>query len=466
MFADNDRIRKLALDVLNLSRNTLVINLRFMDRAISILRPMSIEEMNGTAVDGVNIFYDPLYVIKAFNKESMLMNRQYLHMIFHCVFQHYWIGTLVNHDYWDLACDIAVECVINDLNLGCVLTNNVDDEKTEIQRLKNKVKYMTAEHIYRLFVSENFSDDEIIRLKSVFSLDTHAIWYTHDVSELSELNTLMSQSFICSKEDTDRETPHKVVSGADSKIVDIWKQTAKQMQLDLEAFSKRMGDNAGSLMQNLISVTREKYDYTEFLKKFAVLGETMKLNMEEFDYVFYTYGLKLYKNMPLIEPLEYKEMKQVKEFVIAIDTSGSTSGELVQSFVQKTYNILKGEETFFTRFNLHIVQCDTEIQDAAKITSQADFDAYISKMKIRGLGGTDFRPVFHYVDKLVEEHEFINLKGMIYFTDGWGTFPKKPPKYKVAVIYVSDGYENLDVPAWAIKLVLKPEEITSEHQRG
>lgn len=64
------------------------------------------------------------------------------------------------------------------------------------------------------------------------------------------------------------------------------------------------------MMQNLKSLNREKYDYTEFLKRFAVLGETMKINDDEFDYVFYTYGLQLYKNMPLIEPLEYKEVKK------------------------------------------------------------------------------------------------------------------------------------------------------------
>lgn len=466
MSTNNDCISKLALDVLNLSKNTLVINLRFMDRAISILRPTSIEEMNGIAVDGVSIYYDPLYVIKAFNKEPMLMNRQYLHMILHCVFQHFWIETLVNHDYWDLACDIAVEGVINNLNLACVLTNNVDDEKKEIQRLKSKVKYMTAEHIYRFFFNERISDNEIVRLRNIFSFDTHAIWYTRDVSKLSELNESMNQSISGLGEDIDREMLHEVAVGADGKTTDIWERTAKQIQLDLEAFSKKMSDTAGSLTQNLLSVTREKYDYAEFLKKFSVLGEKMKLNMDEFDYIFYTYGMELYENMPLLEPLEYKEIKQVKEFVIAIDTSGSTSGELVQSFVQKTYNILKGEENFFTRFNLHIVQCDSEIQDAVKITSQADFDAYISRMRIRGLGGTDFRPVFRYVDKLVEKHEFINLKGMIYFTDGLGIFPKKQPQYKVAVVYVSDGYESFDVPAWAIKLVLRPEEIISEHQRG
>ena len=88
------------------------------------------------------------------------------------------------------------------------------------------------------------------------------------------------------------------------------------------------------------------------------MGEAMRVNDDEFDYIYYTYGLKLYKKLPLIEPLEYKEIKAVKEFVIAIDTSASTSGELVQRFVQKTYNILKQEESFFTKIKLHIIQCD------------------------------------------------------------------------------------------------------------
>ena len=90
-------------------------------------------------------------------------------------------------------------------------------------------------------------------------------------------------------------------------------------------------------MQNLAAVNREKYDYSAFLRKFSVMGEVMKVNDDEFDYIFYSYGLKLFDNMPLIEPLEYKEAKRIKEFVIAIDTSGSVEGELVQLFLQKTW---------------------------------------------------------------------------------------------------------------------------------
>ena len=80
-------------------------------------------------------------------------------------------------------------------------------------------------------------------------------------------------------------------------------------------------------------------------------------------------------------------------------------------------------------------------------------------MKLRGLGGTDFRPVFSYVDWLREKKEFVNLKGLIYFTDGWGTFPAKKPDYETAFVFVDDGMNNYNVPPWAIKLVLQKEEI-------
>jgi predicted metal-dependent peptidase len=212
-------------------------------------------------------------------------------------------------------------------------------------------------------------------------------------------------------------------------------------------------------MQNLGEVNRERYDYTAFLKKFAVMGEAMKINDDEFDYVFYTYGLKLYKKMPLIEPLEYKDVKRIREFAIIIDTSGSVSGELVQTFVNKTYNILKTTESFFSKINLYIIQCDAKVQEAVKITSQDEFDKYLCNMKLKGFGGTDFRPAFSYVDELVKTGEFTRLKGVIYFTDGWGTFPLYKPDYETAFVFLDNDYHNPEVPPWAIKLVLQDDEI-------
>ena len=212
-------------------------------------------------------------------------------------------------------------------------------------------------------------------------------------------------------------------------------------------------------MQNLLEVNREKYDYQKFLRKFAVLGEVMQIDPDEFDYIFYTYGLKLYRNIPLIEPLEYKMAKRIREFVIAIDTSGSVSGELVQSFINKTYNILQETESFFSKINMHIIQCDAEIQEDVKIKHKYNFDSYINTMQIRGNGGTDFRPVFNLVDELIKKKEFKNLKGLIYFTDGYGVFPARKPDYLTAFVFLEDEYTNPYVPPWAIKLILPKEDV-------
>ena len=117
------------------------------------------------------------------------------------------------------------------------------------------------------------------------------------------------------------------------------------------------------------------------------------------------------------------------------------------------------EDSYFSRVNIHIIQCDAEIQEDVVIKNRNEFEAYLKSMNIRGLGGTDFRPVFRYVDQLIEEKRFRNLKGLIYFTDGYGTFPENKPTYTTAFVFVEEGYEIPVVPPWAIKLVLQHEDI-------
>ena len=75
---NTEKINDLALNVLNLSRNTLVISLRFMDKAISMLNFQCLPETKGMAVDGMNIFYDPVFVLKSFSEERTKTARQYI----------------------------------------------------------------------------------------------------------------------------------------------------------------------------------------------------------------------------------------------------------------------------------------------------------------------------------------------------------------------------------------------------
>ena len=186
---------------------------------------------------------------------------------------------------------------------------------------------------------------------------------------------------------------------------------------------------------------------------------------DSFDYVFYSYGLRLYGNMPLIEPQEWKEVKKVEDFAIVIDTSMSCSGDLVKKFLEETYGILSEAGSFFQRVNIHIIQCDDQVQSDRKITCKEELQEYMEKLDLAGEGGTDFRPAFAYIDELIATHRFTELKGVIYFTDGQGIYPQKMPLYQTAFVFMDDGAEEQEVPPWAMKLVLDEEDLRGVRNR-
>lgn len=238
-----------------------------------------------------------------------------------------------------------------------------------------------------------------------------------------------------------------------------WQDISKQIEMDLEAFTGKVGVDAGSLMVNLRIANRKRYDYREFLKRFSSMSEEMKVSTEEFDYIYYTYGLSRYKNMPLVEPLEYQESNRVRDFVIAIDTSASCAGGLVRAFAEKTYDVLKNTEGFRRKVNIHIVQCDCDVTSDVVITELRDLERAFGEFSTRGFGGTDFRPVFRYVDDLIERRELTDLKGLIYFTDGLGKYPERPPDYETVFVFVNENDERRRVPPWAMKVVMNEDDI-------
>lgn len=465
---------KLSTGIIQLAQNTLLLNLRFMDSAIFRLSPKVAETT--LATDGRYIYFGPEYILKRYKAEQNQVIRDVLHVILHCVFKHSFVGTSIDIPIWDLAADIAVEEVIHSLNIHDVSTGKDKAQEKVLDELHCSVKTLSAEHIYSYYKGKNINYKNI---RSLFISDDHSNWYNPDEqrqlngqppsnrqSDSSTQNN-PNDSSNPKSDSSDENSSQEKNNGETSSDFETmreelekeWESVSRQIQMDMETFSKTRGDQAGSMIQQLRELNRERYNYDDFLKKFAVMGETMQINDDEFDYIFYTYGLKLFGNVPLIEPLEYKEVKRIREFVIAIDTSGSTSGNLVQRFLEKTYNILKNTESFFSKINLHIIQCDADIQEHVKITNQSEFDEYIKGLVIKGLGGTDFRPVFTLVDNLIDRGEFTHLKGMIYFTDGYGVFPSQKPTYETAFVFIRNEYDNPQVPPWAIKLVLNDEEI-------
>ena len=243
-----------------------------------------------------------------------------------------------------------------------------------------------------------------------------------------------------------------------------WEELAKQIEMDIQTFNSEWGDEAGSLIASLRIANRKKYDYTAFLRQFMQTNEEMKVSQDEFDYIYYTYGMDMYGNMPFIE---YKEDHKMRDLVIAIDTSESVSGPLVKRFLEHTFSILKQFESFMQKVRIYIVQCDSKVQAVQFISDLKEVDSLMENFHIRGFGGTDFRPTFAYVQTLRDSGALRDLKGLIYFTDGLGQFPDKTPDYDTAFVFLDDGDRMLPaVPPWAIKVVIDEENIRQFKDEG
>lgn len=491
-----DRIIPLAQDVLSIAKAQLLVGIRFLDRALYELKPVPVD-LVPLATDGRYMYFDPMKMLMAYRRDQGYPVRVWAHMLMHCLYRHMFVSRGVDHRMWDLACDMAVEEVLRELNIRQLQGINGRVARLDaLDAIRKNVKTMTAEHIYRHLLDDPPAEETLQGWEEAFSLDDHKLWYVPSFclklrtvaigdgskkdnesqqndgekrdgsgeSEDQQDGNGENQNGGGRGQEGDDENQSQDQSGqtGESMLSEMWKEISERIQMDLETFAKQQGNSAGGMLQSLRSINRERCDYRQFLRKFASRTEVMRLSPDEFDYVFYTYGLSLYDDMPLVEPLEYREDKRIREFVIAIDTSGSVKGKQVQKFLQKTFTILKQEETFDRKFKLHIIQCDAAIQEDVEINTQDDFDRYIQTMNIRGLGGTDFRPVFEHVEQLRVQKKLRNLKGLIYFTDGYGTFPEKQPDYLTAFIFVDQDFQNVRVPPWAIKLLMETEELDED----
>ena len=421
--------------ILESSRNALYINMRYLDVALSSLAWEITTDIPRIGTDGLKIAYEPHYLADLYRENPMLVNRVYLHMVFHCIFRHLFRPCPEDRELWNLSCDMAVEALIDGMHHRSIRMGVHPFRRAVYDELRKTLKVLTAEGIYRELKKADYRPEQRARMVQEFCIDDHTYWPAPP----------------------EEEGP-KPPSPLMAKLKKHWKDVSDRMQTEL-SIGREAGTEDGDLSDELAVENRERYDYRTFLKKFAVLKEEMQIDPDSFDYVFYSYGLRMYGNMPLIEPQEWKETHKIEEFVIVIDTSMSCSGDLVRKFLEETYHILAETECFFRKVHIRILQCDDAVRADQLITTGEELKQYMDHLQLYGDGGTDFRPAFTYVQQLIDQGEFKNLKGLLYFTDGKGTFPRKRPPYDAAFILFREDYKEVSVPPWAIRLMLDEEDL-------
>lgn len=247
----------------------------------------------------------------------------------------------------------------------------------------------------------------------------------------------------------DAESREKRRKALDKDWEDIGKRTEEEMKDEKE------GEKSEKLSWFLHLEHKCYTPFQDFLRKFSVDREELKTDPESFDYGYYYFGLSQYGNMPLIEENEYREKRKIPELVIAIDTSYSTKGEMVKRFLEEAIAILADKEAFFTKCRVHIIECDDRIRKDLLVEDAEEMERYRERFEVSGGYGTDFRPVFHYIEDLQKKGELKELKALLYFTDGRGRYPKYAPSYTAAFIFPrGEDIDDENAPFWALKLYI------------
>ncbi len=506
--------------ILTEARTELYLAMRFMGRALDSLGYTLDLSTQRMGTDARTIHYNPTFVFHLFVEGPQKLNRLYLHIILHCIFRHMFTSDQYeDKELWDLAADIQVESVLDSMDYDIINRPAYPFREQWYEKLKAECKVLTAERIYNYFKLNNIDLDTRLRLHEEFYRCDHQFWKRlededkdanaspegdvnppennspentddRDASDGDDSDESSSgadgrsddrkddrdasgrsqgddgressgdapeaagNSGENRKEDSGRRPPLQNISP--EELSENWKDTAERLKTELETFSKDASDETGSLGWVLSAQYRKETDFREFLRKITVVREETRVDPDSFDYGYYNYGMEFYGNMPLIEENEFCEDRRISDLVIAIDTSASTKQEQVQKFLNETAALLRNRTTFFKQIRVHIVECDDQIQSDVTLYKPEEIEEYAGNFQMRGGYGTDFRPVFEFVEELRKKRELPEMKGMLYFTDGYGQYPEKQTDYDTAFVFdpLSD-INDKDVPDWAMKLYLK-----------
>ena len=407
-----------ARDIVSASASRLCLDMRFLTRAVLSLST-DVEEGEGAPrCDGRTVTFRADTVLESFMEDPNSVTRDLAHCVLHCVLGH---TSPANSPETDLAEDMLVEYVLDCLDTPHTSVPGWDDRVFVCERLFGKAGAPAVDLL-----------SAVVAETSRWQLDLHRRMFVRD--------------------------DHSARSGTDDAA---WRELSQQVMAEVEGFVRDDEGRTTALMYILRIRNRRRYDYRSFLRKFMTRRTTVRESQTEFDPIYYTYGLSRYGNLPLIDSLEQSDTAMVDEFVIAVDTSGSTMRGPVVRFLEEAFDVLR--QTGVGRdSNLHVIQCDDQVRSDDVVRSEGDLRRLVKGFELKGGGNTDFRPVFDYVDRLIEEGGFRNLRGLMYFTDGQGTYPTRRPAYDVAFVFCDDRYQELEVPPWAMRIVVRTEDLMAD----
>ena len=146
----------IGLEILQTARNELYLNLPYLDVALCSL---DFQPGGGVtlslATDGETLYYDGSFLSDRYLRSRTAVDRAYLHVLLHCMLRHLWKKRGRAPELWDLACDAAVESILDELDYPCLAGGFVPAKQKFYGECRAEMPVLTAEELQQMQVEQS-----------------------------------------------------------------------------------------------------------------------------------------------------------------------------------------------------------------------------------------------------------------------------------------------------------------------
>ena len=387
--AEEEKRKLKAAETLELDRVRLLLDQPFIGAVLIRLNLVPVADFRcpTAATDGQNIFVNPDFYLKMNPGERRFL---LAHEVWHIVYLHFLRGEGRERDIFNMAADMEINFMLKQERFTVPSSALLPPPKWQ---------RFNAEELYSRLLKENSAS-------APAAFDVH-LEPGRDDRPLSGGENGEGEILVM-------DPDYKVDFGADpensvrEKVVDAAVQ-----------YEKQRGDLPGKLKRIVDRFRGGKLHWKELLAQYVTscFGGSRRWLPPNRRYISSGLYLQSRRDARL-------------QAVLAIDTSGSTVGDF-PLFAGELMNLLNS----FGQYELTVICCDAKIQSVETFSPENPFDG--KKVKFAGCGGTSFKPVFDYVGKKLSDVQIL-----IYFTDGFGDDPKKPP-YPVMWVITPNGENRI-----------------------
>ena len=393
------------------------------------------------STDGRTLWFDPQQVVEDFRQDRDSVARQLLHITVHCLLGHLELRpSFEKESLFDVVADLKAAQLAEALcSLDLAATDQTHYSYRDFSHLRS---------LYATLLKEKRMDHMTVSLAKAARFDDHDLWSPPPTERTEGGNSPgQDDSGQGSGDDAGQEG-----QGPN------WDQLRQSM---LDGNGGKLPGSCAGFLEESFSVPDRGMSYAQFLRRFAAPQERMLLDPDSFDARWYHLGLEYYGDIPLLEPSELSEPPLPDDLVIALDTSGSCSGEVCKRFLKETLGILRDISGGASRFRVLFLQCDTKIQQEVLLETPEQVEELFRSFSARGFGGTDFRPVFQRVEERRRDGSLPRVRGLLYLSDGYGDYPDQAPDYPTAFLIPEENRGGwADKVNWITRLYLNEDTFT------